>query len=64
MKEYTIAGYDENNNFTGCIAGLGHNKGKWDSLHSRRTAQRHAKRLREQNPNNKYKVIHYLYDSV
>lgn len=33
--------------FVGVMAGIGRNKGTWDSTHSKNTAQRHAKILRK-----------------
>lgn len=47
------------NKFIGIVAGMGRNKNTWDSsFRSRRTAQRHAKKCRddETNPDITYKV--------
>lgn len=44
------------NNETAVMAGLGRNRGTWDTAHTRRTAQRHARALRLQDPGSIYKV--------
>jgi len=42
--------------FVGVIAGMGSNRGTWDSSHSRRTAQRHARNLRRERPDQSFRV--------
>lgn len=38
------------------MAGLGRNRRTWDTNHSRRTAQRHARQLRTEQPEFTFKV--------
>lgn len=35
--------------FAGVISGLGRNKGKWDAMHTKRTAAKYAKQLNQEN---------------
>ena len=46
-KEYYIVQYI-NNKFAGVISGLGRNKGSWEAMHTKRTADKYAKRLNEE----------------
>lgn len=38
-----------NDQFAGVIAGLGRNKGKWDAMHTKRTASKYARQLNQEN---------------
>lgn len=42
--------------FVGVMSGMGLNRGTWDSSHSRRTAQRHARNLRRERPDQSFRV--------
>ena len=46
MKNYQVVQY-KNAEFYGIVSGLGRNLNTWDSTHTKRTAQRYAKVLRE-----------------
>lgn len=43
-------------NFVATMSGMGRNKGTWDHSHSKRTAQRHAKRLEKEDTTHLYRV--------
>lgn len=47
-KEYCVVQYI-NNKFVAVISGLGRNKGKWEAMHTRRTANKYAKQLNQEN---------------
>ncbi|CAM8643554.1 hypothetical protein MCEMSEM18_03573 [Comamonadaceae bacterium] len=51
---YYVVRYTPNE--TTVMAGLGRNRGTWDTAHTRRTAQRHARTLRLEDPKSTYKV--------
>lgn len=53
---YQVVQYTHGGQFRAVISGLGRNRGTWDSCHSRRTARRHAKRLRAEHPGFAYRV--------
>ncbi len=42
--------------FVGVMAGMGRNRGTWDSDHGQRSAQRHARKLRIERPGQTFKV--------
>lgn len=46
VKNYNVVKRDSyTNEFIGVVAGLGRNRGTWDSEHTKRTAKEYAKRL-------------------
>ena len=47
-KEYCVVQY-VNDQFDGVISGLGRNKGKLEAMHTRRTANKYAKQLNQEN---------------
>lgn len=56
-KEYIVCKYSKEGAFMGCMSGMGHNKGTWDSTAgSKRTAQRWAKLCRQDDPEHNYRV--------
>lgn len=56
-QDYYVCEYTPKGEFRGTVAGLGRNKGTWDtSLRSRRTAQRHAATLRAKYPESRFSV--------
>jgi hypothetical protein len=56
MDSYYVVQYDLDGKFGAVISGMGRNKGTWDASHSKRTAQRHARRLRAKDKEHIYKV--------
>ncbi len=52
--EYHVVQFDKDGKRLTTISGLGRNEGTMDSSHSRRTAQHHAKQMREQDPESIY----------
>lgn len=59
-KVYQVGQTDAQGNFICAISGLGNNAGRWDKLHSKRTAQHYARQMRKENPQKFYRVEHYL----
>lgn len=55
MDEYKVVEY-RNGKFSAVISGMGKNKGKWDSSHSRSAAYYHAAKLRIEFPKSQFKV--------
>lgn len=51
IVRYTAAGF-----FDGVMAGCGKNRGTWDTGHSRSAAFRHAKALRVEMPEYRFRV--------
>ena len=47
-KEYYVVRY-VNDQFDGVISGLGRNKGKWEAMHTKRTANKYTKQLNKEN---------------
>lgn len=47
-KEYYVVRY-VNDQFDGVISGLGRNRGKWEAMHTRRTANKYARQLNQEN---------------
>ena len=47
-KEYYVVQYN-NGQFDSVISGLGRNKGKWEAMHTKRTADKYAKQLNKEN---------------
>ena len=47
-KDYYIVKY-VNDQFAGVISGLGRNKGKWEAMHTKRTANKYARQLNQEN---------------
>lgn len=56
MHRHQVVKYTTQGHFLGIVSGLGRNVGTWDSDHSKRTAQRHASALRNQDTTHIYKV--------
>ena len=54
--DYVVVKYSQGNEFISIVAGMGRNKNTWDTNHGRRTAQRHAKALRAEDPQHIYRV--------
>jgi hypothetical protein len=46
MKRYQVIRYEEGR-IVGVMAGLGRNRGTWDSSHSKSAAYRHARQLNQ-----------------
>jgi len=56
-QEYHVCKYNRQGEYLGAVAGMGNNRGTWDTAaKSIRTAQRWAKLCRQDNPENKYRV--------
>jgi len=55
-NEFQVVQYTYNGLFVGVIAGLGRNKGTWDSTHSEETARMYARQLGDANHAFVYKV--------
>ena len=53
-QEYHVVKYASNGESISVIAGMGRNKNKWDTTHSKRTAQRYAAILRKEQPGFKF----------
>ena len=47
-KEYYVVQYN-NGQFDSVISGLGRNRGKWEAMHTERTANKYAKQLNQEN---------------
>ena len=62
MRDYHVVEYTPRGAFVAVISGMGRNRGKIESAHSLRTAQRQAATLRKENPKMVYKVEH-IYGS-
>ena len=55
-QSYVVVKYSKSGKFVGVIAGMGRNRGRWDATHSKRTAQKYARQLREECPEFDYRV--------
>jgi hypothetical protein len=47
--------------FVAVVAGLGRNRGTWDSSHSRSAAYRHARRLNRERDGYTYRVVNEVW---
>ena len=56
MTRYEVAKRAPDGTYLGAVAGMGRNRGTWDSEHSRSAAYRHARTLRQADPINRYTV--------
>lgn len=52
---YCVVAY-QGERFIGVMSGMGKNRKTWDSDHGRRSAQRHAARLRIQRPTQTFRI--------
>jgi hypothetical protein len=55
-KEHCVVQRDRNDNFVGVVAGLGRNKGTWDTGLCRSSAYRYAAALRKEDRDHSYTV--------
>ncbi len=56
MENYCVVEYTTDGKFCAVISGMGKNKGKWESTHSRSAAYRYAKVMRKSCAENKDKT--------
>ena len=56
MKIYEVNRYKDGR-FVGTMAGLGRNKGTWDSSHSKSAAYRHARELNQERDGYTYRAL-------
>lgn len=55
-QEYHVCKYAHTGEFLGVVSGMGRNRGTWDATHGRRTVQRHAALLRQEEPSFRFHV--------
>ena len=53
---YEVAKYSPDGAYLCAVAGMGRNRGTWDSDHSRSAAYHHARTLRRLDPAHRYSV--------
>jgi len=53
---YVVIQHDPDTGESASIAGMGRNRGTWDTNHSRRRAQHYARQLRAERPDKRFTV--------
>ena len=53
-ETHSVGQYTKDGQRVATMSGMGRHKGKWESLHSQRTAQRHAAQCRKDDPSHVY----------